>query len=342
MTKGIPCPEVLCLDKNRDVTLGFIETVRESISASDPDKSHESWVWMNEPKPKSNKMKQISTYRDFRNIAEMSTSMGVVLASEYDRNATLIGQIPPPINLEEWQQPVFEKLFQMGYFEIIGLTEQLESRVVTEGNRKTMRLISGTNAAELEETSDSLNELVVFLGDGTDDISEKMLLLRNALSEAMINVSKHAYPDDHKWMRTPVNKWWVTATADRDNNSFTIVIYDQGASIPVTFAKKIWSDSVKDVLKNFLTDDQDFEYGDDGAYIRAAMEPGKSQTNQKHRGLGLPEMKSLIDFAGAGKLSLFSRGGICTYDIETGFKHVSTEWSIGGTLIEWTLYLPQV
>ena len=335
------CPEVLCLEKNQSTTLSFIEEVRQGIQASNPDLHGQKWAWLNEDKKVSRKMRRIGRFRDFSTIREMSTAVGVVVASEYDRNATLVGELPPPINLQHWQDPVFEHLYQLGYFEIIGLTEQLKDKVTTTGDRRTMRLISGQNAAELEHVSSSLDELLSFLGGDEDDFTEPMFVLRNAISEAMINVSKHAYPDDHEFARTHVRKWWVTATADRAYETFTIVIYDQGASIPVTFAKKQWSESAKDMIRKLVGRNSNEQYGDDGAFIRAAMEPGKSQTNQEHRGLGLPEMKSLIDVVGAGKLSIFSRGGNCTYTNETGYSHSTAGCSIGGTLIEWTLSLGQ-
>ena len=157
----------------------------------------------------------------------------------------------------------------------------------------------------------------------------------------MINVARHAYPEDHRFKFRHVGRWWVTASADRVSRELTIVVYDQGATIPITFPKKAMSQTVMDFLSSTLTQSVEFENHNDGAYIEGAMKPGRSKSNQKHRGLGLPEMKDLVDICGSGSLSIFSRGGECHYEYGRTLVRRSRQQSIGGTLIEWTLRLPE-
>lgn len=53
-------------------------------------------------------------------------------------------------------------------------------------------------------------------------------------------------------------------------------------------------------------------------------------------------MKALIDICGRGKLTIFSRGGRCEYECGSEVKGDSYATSIGGTLIEWVVQLPEL
>ena len=202
-----------------------------------------------------------------------------------------------------------------------------------------MKIISGTNSAELAEASQSILKLCDFLGEDQQIQEDVELALNNALSEAMINVSKHAYPADHDFKFRHIGKWWVTASVDRSSRELTVVIYDQGASIPVTFAQKNWPQAARDFLTSMLTFAPSFEFENDGTYIEGAMKPRSTQTGKAFRGLGLPEMKDLVDICGRGSLRIFSRGGECYYEAGRQLQRRSRQHSVGGTLIEWTLHL---
>lgn len=77
--------------------------------------------------------------------------------------------------------------------------------------------------------------------------------------------------------------------------------------------------------------------------IKIATTFGNSQVEAKHRGNGLPQMKSTIDICGEGSLLVVSRQGYYLYSVENGKASESFESlnsSIGGTLIEWTIKIP--
>ena len=332
-------PSTLCLKSNPDETLSFLEDWRKRFRAINPSNTNVKFEWFKRPKNPRAK-KRINGFTDFSYIQEISTALSLLLTAEYDRVRQLIGGVPPTINLHEWKTPVFRRLFEIGFFDVLGLTKGVEDRYVTSGDIKTMKIISGSNASELQTASESILELSRFLGNEKPISADVEIALNNALSEAMINVSKHAYPDDHVFRHRHIGKWWVTASVDRVRRELTIVIYDQGATIPITFPKKDFSQSVRDFFESVLTTEPEFDYANDGSYIEGAMKPGRSQTNQKFRGLGLPEMKDLIDICGQGSLRIFSRGGECYYAFGQRLQRRSRRYSIGGTLIEWTLYLP--
>lgn len=331
-------PLELCLSTNTDETLEFISEWRNRFKSLLPSASKQTYNWFKHARSPGGK-RRIVGYTDFGQIFRFSTAPALVVTAEYDRLRTLMNDVPPTINLDEWKDPVFQRLYEMGFFEILGLTESVSGRYVTSGDVRTMKIISGTNSAELAEASQSILGLCDFLGEAPQIQEDVELALNNALSEAMINVSKHAYPGDHDFKFRHVSKWWVTASVDRSSRELTVVIYDQGATIPLTFSQKNWSQTVRDFLTSVLTSKPSFEFENDGTYIEGAMRPRSSQTGKAFRGLGLPEMKDLVDICGRGSLRIFSRGGECYYEAGRPLQRRSRNHSIGGTLIEWTLHL---
>ena len=331
-------PSQLCLKENQIETISFLADWRDRFTAIQPNTIGP--VAWSTPSKKKKGLTRIGGYADFSRIKFISTSVALILTAEYDRLNTLMHSVPPVINLRKWSNEVFVKLYEIGFFENIGHATDINDEVNTSGNIKTMRIISGKNATDIEKVSKCIRELSKYLNINDKVLEKTEIDLNNALSEAMINVAKHAYPVDHDFSKKHVGKWWVTASANRDERQLTIVIYDQGASIPVTFPKKKFSQSVKDFLGNVLIQQPEFEFENDSSYIMGAMQPGKSSSNQKHQGLGLPEMRDVIDHIGDGYLSIHSRGGVCYYDPDNKFDNMSVQHSIGGTLIEWTLRLP--
>jgi hypothetical protein len=332
-------PNTICFALNSEESIEFIDGIRSNFISLRPDfnSKKQSFIIKNQNK---GGMHRVNGYVNFSKIEYIGTSAALIITAEYDRIGKILNEVPPTINIKSWKQTVFQRLFEIGFFEILGHQKQVEDRYVTDGNIKTMKIISGSNANELSIVCDSILSLSDFIDESGPINDEVELAINNALSEAMINVSKHAYPDDYNFQVRHVGKWWATASANRETRELNVVIFDQGASIPITYPRKKLSQSAIDFLKQALRIEPKFEFQNDGAYIECAMKPGRSQTNQPNRGLGLPEMKDLIDICGNGSLRIISRGGECRYDRGKPMTRLSRPHSIGGTLIEWTLRLP--
>ena len=116
-----------------------------------------------------------------------------------------------------------------------------------------------------------------------------------------------------------------------------MIFFDQGATIPVTLPRSSIRDSVQQLLT--ATGIGDFESANDGQHIQAAVEIGRSVTKADGRGLGLSEMRELVDIAPAGSICILSRKGRYLY--KKGHQEIveSTDRSIGGTLIHWRFQL---
>jgi anti-sigma regulatory factor (Ser/Thr protein kinase) len=289
----------------------------------------------------------IRSFFDFSTIDSLSTAVALIITSDYDRAKRLTGKVPPAVNLDQWGDDAFKVLYEIGFFEIMGYVPGDHPSVryhdIEGGRFRLMQIMSGRNADELENVAMGINGLLEYLGQAQAqrDLSVE---INSAVGEAMINVARHAYPKEftaHNHNRT-VNRWWVTARADRTSNTLTIVIYDQGATIPGTLPRRAW---FKEFVEGFMRKlgRTDAPLGDlDHEYIAYSMLRGKTQTDEPGRGEGLPEMQDLIDFCGTGCLRILSRGGAYTYEPDSGVSKIRLPIHIEGTLVEWVLKLPSV
>lgn len=328
-------PSVLCFNDNSINTLEFFGYMRRKLRFYG---GHPSRGW-GIKRGRRGKIPRIKGYIDFSAINVVSTPAALVLAAEYDRLRRLAKSPPATVNLHEWKPGVFKKLYELGFFDIVGLSERVEKYHVPESDVLTMRIITGSNATELQKASESLEELSSFLGDRAllgDGIRNA---LASAISEGMVNVARHAYPSDYQFQYTHVNAWWMTASANRSTKRLTVVLFDQGASIPVTLQKKPLTLRMADFIKRNILFERTFEYQDDATYIEGAMAIGATQTREAGRGYGLPQMKDLIDLCGAGALTILSRGGAYRYIVGVDPEKVTYHQSVGGTLIVWELDL---
>ena len=169
----------------------------------------------------------------------------------------------------------------MGFFERVGLSEDIREALETSGDVRTMRILSGSSSDELRAVSMNIQEVSRFISDGSPMDEDILIALNTALSEAMSNVARWAYPDDFDFRYHHIGKWWIAASAHRGSKTLTIVIYDQGCTIPITYPRKKLRQEVRDWLIQRLLPGKSFTNCDDGTYIEAAMEYGNSGTEPR-------------------------------------------------------------
>ncbi|WP_172794909.1 ATP-binding protein [Loktanella sp. 3ANDIMAR09] len=323
----------MCFSKNPIETLDFFATMRRRshiLKGMFPGKN--PWYQV----PKSVKAPpRMRSYQSFAEIEYLSTASAVVMTAEYARLAEISKFPPITIDLHKWSDVVFAKLYELDFFSVVGITETVADLYAERDGKRTMRILSGTNNAELAEATRRIQHLAVEASGGADLLGGRVELISTALSEAISNVARHAYPADHDFQFPHVGRWWLTAEFDRSNGMLTIVIYDQGATIPVTLPyQDIWS-KVKLKVAQLASSDPKFDFANDGAYIEGSLKAGVTSTGDSHRGKGLAEMVGLIDELKAGYVSIFSRGGYYRHDYTSGKNSGAYPSSIGGTLIEW-------
>lgn len=326
-------PQRLCFKEHIEDSTHFFDHIRNAAYHS--IKSKRPLV----DRSRGQHTARLNGYFDFSYPTYISTAAAVVLAAEFERMGKGYAEVPPTVDLDRWNDDVFRKLYQLGFFEIVGITPQRDDVVIEEGDTRTMQIVSTKNADELGKVDKALQQLGDFINPNRS-IDDVIIEVLTGLSEAMSNVTNHAYPPDYEPPYPHIGQLWVAATADRAKQALTIVVYDQGVTIPVTYPRINRIEKVVRYLERTLRPKTDFEFQNDGTYIRAAMKHGGSRTDQRHRGKGLPQMMEVIERTGKGAMTVFSRGGWCSRDSYGRLKSGAVPYSVGGTLIEWAVELP--
>lgn len=334
--RPIKPPQKLCFKKNKSETYKFFSKLRKNI-----DKSIKSRI--SPYKVRKNGEIIIASYYDYSKIQYISNTCAIILASEYQRAAHFLGTVPPTVNLPDWNEDVFTVLYEIGFFEIVGLSENDYSQFNEnkKSHTKTLRIICATNNDGLERIDGSLTELSNYINTagGNNAFSQQTKFL-SAISEALTNVVQHAYPKNIKLPPYTFEKFWVSASANKTSRLLTIAIYDHGVSIPVTYpqAENMLTviQSYISILKQKVLPNSKTKHLD-GAYIQAAMKFGNSRTELTYRGRGLPEMYNLLNHIGNGQLSIYSRYGWCVRHSDDKFTNGTEDIPLTGTLVEWSL-----
>lgn len=154
---------------------------------------------------------------------------------------------------------------------------------------------------------------------------EQYALLESGISEAMLNVSHHAY-DAPQYNELIANlggkRWWQCAWFDEEKNRVTFIICDLGIGIPRSFHG--------DNLQPYLQ----------GNKLADAWTLGATRTGVSGRGNGSEDIKSpvgvgctdnetLLILSGHGKYLKSSQDNKVTSDY--------TEDEVPGTLVQWSL-----
>lgn len=260
-------------------------------------------------------------YLNFDGLREVSPAAALLLASEVDQwNRTSQGRLRA--SHETWDPNVTKLLCEMGFFELLGIARPPDLAATT--STRFLPFIRGEVHADRHnagERAKQLNQAIASAAAGADI---KRHLLFTGLSEAITNVSHHAYPT--RWKMRP---WWMFAAYDSARNLVTVVFLDHGQTIPGTLPA--WKD-----LERLR---ERFGVWNDGAKIRAAMELGRTGTGNLGRGKGFPDLLEIIKAHSGSMLRILSRRGMLTVENRGTEALQMTSTSLArqlkGTLIEW-------
>jgi anti-sigma regulatory factor (Ser/Thr protein kinase) len=263
----------------------------------------------------------------------------------YDKYRRSSGIIPSTVDLHRWSDAAFLTLYELGFFESVGHVAGTEQRYTDSpsGDLRTMLMITGTNSQELQRACEAILKLSSFIEDEEPLRTDVHLALNSALGEAMSNVAAHAYPESSEESEpASLRLWWISASADRRRRMLSVVIYDQGASIPATLPYRSWARTLNPARAiGTVAGGSEVPHPHDGDYIEFAMGEGNTQTGKPERGRGLPQMRELVKICGDGSLTILSRGGLCCYRPSKNLSSRPLPVPIDGTLIEWEMHLPR-
>lgn len=170
-----------------------------------------------------------------------------------------------------------------------------------------------------------------FYGGTLDESPETKALVHTAVSEAMLNVIQHAYPNEKDSIVRKIGKrWWIIG--QKIGSQLYLAFCDNGHGIPKTLPANDRWEQFRLVASRFVGK------GADCSLIKAAMEIGRSRSEASGRGEGLYQILEYVLNNPRGTLWVFSNRGVYSYNSETGDETFrESKRSISGTLIQWNV-----
>ncbi|WP_417824411.1 hypothetical protein [Thalassospira lucentensis] len=259
----------------------------------------------------------------FEKCREISTAACVVLAAEVFRCERLR---PYHINGKyPLSEDVHAALSDIGFYKLINVVEHMA--VSDDPDRYIVKLQTGKRGQP--QLIDTIKKLL--FGD-VIKLTEKQLgnQLYRGLTEAMLNVHHHAYPDDIQRTDWLVDQWWMTGHRDYRKREVQFLFYDQGVGIPHTLPKK-WPEIVNSMARLVGAGVTSADL------IEKATEIGQTSTKKQGRGRGLNDLRRLIENETGGELRLLSGNGEYIYSANGESKKKNRTDSLDGTLVVWTI-----
>lgn len=229
---------------------------------------------------------------------------------------------------------------------------------LNEANQQTKNLIVKSGIAKLINPSNSRapSDFPILTGDCSDkniqawedavDLivehltagdTEAEFRIGSSLSEAVVNVNHHAYPDEECRNQ---RKWWLFFEIV-DKNELFLVIYDAGVGIPATLPHKDWFREIVKIKPAILRAVQKpISMSDDASVIKASMIRGNTSTKKKKHGLGSGAILDLVESNSKGALWVCSNHGVYRKKSDCKKPHlINSKGSINGTLVQWNIRL---
>ncbi len=163
---------------------------------------------------------------------------------------------------------------------------------------------------------------------------DRLSFLSTGISEAMLNVSHHAYKDPTtNIVRIDERKvdivdkigerWWQCAWFDSSDDRWVFIICDLGISIPGSYKKAEYTTSKAHI------------------HLKEAFSLGNSRYQGLGRGNGSEDMKRMVENSGIYDESILVYSGGAEYYYDSSMSEPTSTWLpkfFQGTLIEWTLH----
>lgn len=273
-------------------------------------------------------------YIDFTKITSITPSCALVFTSELHRCSLIRGEKNKlrVVDFNKWNPDIRNSLRDMGMFNLLRISNLPKKFMKEEStcNTKFFKFVSDKKING--EKSVTFRDIVSEAISGVPNKKK----LQEAIGEAMDNALYHGYPDDFVNMsHFKQMRWWLSASFDSAKNILTLMFFDHGIGIPKSLPK------VHPWLFGRIISLLD----DDDKKIEAATKAGRSSTNKKHRGKGLPQIIDYVKtYSKSGEVKITSGKGVYklmkTSDMKKAeIKLCMNQFDINGTLIEWQIKL---
>lgn len=282
-----------------------------------------------------NKYPSHKSYRlgsvNFDHLKSISTSAALVLTAEISKwDDSVRNKLVPNIN--NWSPDVLVNFNELGFFNLFKNKPENIDRFdsIARHNRKIIQYIKG-RCGDDQKTKILKEEIIKIVGNKI----KKWTFLHSGLSEAIVNVSHHAYPIKNEYLEVDKN-WYLTASYNSSKRELKVVFYDQGIGIPKSLpTSEIWEKALE-----FLSIFPIADRKKDEVLLKAAVELDRTSTQESDRGKGLQDLLEFIRQSGDGYLSILSLKGLFKLSIKKEVETIKSEHfncPIYGTLIIWSV-----
>jgi len=299
-------PSILSFTNNYEDTVNFLDQLRRRSLAP--------------------RLRGETVYVDLSQVTDISISVSIVLAADFQRWAILKGRHLRPRDISSWSPKVINLFNDLGVFKLLGVPDQLSNE---ERDSFTLSpLQSG-----LKTEGEKIHRMQARFSNILDGFTEKSVLY-DGLVEAAENAISHAYPRDYK----PIHKyaghrWWGASCLDFRTKSLRFFIFDQGAGIPHTLPRSgIW-----ELIRRQTSELSIGLLNDDGYILEKAFELGRTATMDSNRGLGLNRMLQVTETGPGCKFRVLSGKAEISCTSGSQIEKLTRTRHIGGTLIEWSI-----
>jgi hypothetical protein len=268
----------------------------------------------------------------FSPLKKISTSAALVLTAELSRWDDNSRNLLKP-EIDDWDTDILRRFKQLGFFNLFnGSPKHLTTLENDTSKVNLVQYIKG-RCGDSEKTRLLKSGLRDIIGESID----KWTFLSGGVSEAITNVTHHAYPAS-KGYQEEDKYWYLTGAHNTDTRELKIVFYDQGVTIPGSLpASEVWERLLSALSKIPLVDRHK-----DETMLKAAVELERTSTGEGDRGKGLPDLLQFIKQRKNGYLSIISSKGLYKYSFNNNKEHIKTERfnePTRGTLIIWKVTL---
>jgi hypothetical protein len=272
-----------------------------------------------------------SAILDFSDVKTLKPAAMLLLLAEIHRCRLIYG--PDHITGTYPTEPRIERMLNCtGFFSLLDVAPRRKTRRA-KYPMEYVDFVSNTH--EVKGTIKDFREKL--LGTSIAMTPQAKNKLYRVLTEAMLNVSYHAYPLSAAKTNPQRGRWWLAGHVNRRSKELMIMFCDLGVGIPRTLPKLYKMEVIRNLLSILPGINPN-----DGQMIQAAMQLGRSSARQTNRGKGLNDLRSFVDNAGAGELHIFSGHGHYLY--KPGQAEIVRNYATGiaGTLIKWTVPMEAV
>ncbi|WP_410704813.1 hypothetical protein [Citrobacter freundii] len=319
-------PEQLDLDSSYDQTLQALTAIRKLVVLLECFKGYKL--------PKS--VYKIGSI-NFDKLKKISTSTALILTSEIARwDSGIRKKLVPQV--DKWDDEIYHSFSQLGFFELFKNKPTKKPEGTNDIDINYVKYFKGSfiNKEYARSSKRKLKSSIIELVG--NDVPE-WTFLHSGLSEAVTNVTHHAYPDSESLVWND-KSWYLTGSFNTKTRKMTISFFDQGIGIPNSLSDStIWEAVLKFMDKiNLPAADRKL----DSVLLKAAVNIDRTRTGESDRGKGLQDLLEFIKQRNEGSLSIHSQKGSYTCEFINGklTEHSkSYQRPLCGTLITWSVTL---